>query len=451
MLSQIDNLAAHLQAKLVLVGLAWLASCIEQHTPCRRAANCPKNRGSPVAEKVVVKNLYKVFGPSPELAMQMLQRGLSKDEIFQQTGMVVGVKDANFHVNEGEIFVLMGLSGSGKSTLIRLLNRLVDPTSGQILVGGNDVATMSKQALIDLRRKDMAMVFQSFALLPHLSVLRNTAFGLEVAGVDRKKREMRAMEVLDQVGLKAFANRMPAELSGGMQQRVGLARALAVDPSLMLMDEAFSALDPLKRTEMQELLLKLQAEQQRTIVFVSHDLDEAFHIGNRIAIMEGGRIVQVGTPDEILRNPSDEYVRAFFKGVDVNKYLVAKDVASADETLVIEASADAQGDMRSGIAQLRDTQRNYAFVVGADRQLQGTVSIDSMLRALEADARALSAAYLQHISPVPDSMVLRELIGHLVRNPVPLPVVDGGNRYLGAVTQTILLKKLVEEVEATHE
>ena len=404
-----------------------------------------------MAEKVVVKNLYKIFGPNPDQAMQMLQQGKSKDEIFQQTGMVVGVKNANFHVNEGEIFVLMGLSGSGKSTLIRLLNRLVEPTSGQILVGGNDVAAMSKQALIDLRRKDLAMVFQSFALLPHLSVLRNTAFGLEVAGVDRKTRERRAMEVLDQVGLKAFAQRMPAELSGGMQQRVGLARALAVDPSLMLMDEAFSALDPLKRTEMQELLLQLQAEQQRTIVFVSHDLDEAFHIGNRIAIMEGGRIVQVGTPDEILRNPSDEYVRAFFKGVDVNKYLVAKDVASTVDTLVIQAGSDAQADMRNAVAQLRSSQRNYAFVVGTDGRLQGTVSIDSMLRSLESGATHLSAAFLQHITAVADSLVLRELIGRLVRHPVPLPVVDAQQRYLGAVTQTIVLKKLVDDVEVNHE
>ena len=404
-----------------------------------------------MAEKVVVRNLYKVFGPDPQLAMQMLKRGQSKDEIFQQTGMVVGVKDANFHVNEGEIFVLMGLSGSGKSTLIRLLNRLVEPTHGQILVGGTDVATMTKKALIELRRKDLAMVFQSFALLPHLSVLRNTAFGLEVAGVDRKARDMRAMEVLDQVGLKAFANRMPAELSGGMQQRVGLARALAVDPSLMLMDEAFSALDPLKLTEMQELLLKLQSEQQRTIVFVSHDLDEAFHIGNRIAIMEGGRIVQIGTPDEILRNPSDAYVRAFFKGVDVNKYLVAKDVASADETLVIRASANAQADMRAAIAQLRETQRHYAFVVGQDGRLQGAVTMDSMFRSLESGTSEISSAFVPHIQPVADSLVLRNLIARLVTNPVPLPVVDADMRYLGAVTQTILLKKMVEEVEASHE
>jgi glycine betaine/proline transport system ATP-binding protein len=344
----------------------------------------------------------------------------------------------------------MGLSGSGKSTLIRLLNRLVDPTHGQILVGGNDVAAMSKKALVELRRKDLAMVFQSFALLPHLSVLRNTAFGLEVAGVPRRARELRAMEVLDQVGLKTFADRMPAELSGGMQQRVGLARALAVDPSLMLMDEAFSALDPLKRTEMQELLLTLQKEHQRTIVFVSHDLDEAFHIGNRIAIMEGGRIVQIGTPDEILRNPSDEYVRAFFKGVDVNKYLVAKDVASSEEVLVIHANSDARSDMAKAVERLRETRRNYAFVVSPEGQFQGAVSMDSLLRTLDSGSNTLTNAFVPDMDPVPDSMTVRNLIGRIVKNPVPLPVVDDGRHYIGAVTQTILLKKMVK-VEASHE
>jgi glycine betaine/proline transport system ATP-binding protein len=403
-----------------------------------------------VTEKVVVKNLYKIFGPNPEMAMQMLRNGLSKDDIFKKTGQVVGVKDANFHVNEGEIFVLMGLSGSGKSTLIRLLNRLVDPTHGQILVGGNDVAAMTKKALVELRRKDLAMVFQSFALLPHLSVLSNAAFGLEVAGVSRKARELRAMEVLDQVGLRAFADRMPAELSGGMQQRVGLARALAVDPSLMLMDEAFSALDPLKRTEMQELLLTLQKEHQRTIVFVSHDLDEAFHIGNRIAIMEGGRIVQIGTPDEILRNPSDEYVRAFFKGVDVNKYLVTKDVASANEVLVIHLSNDAEADMLQAITRLRETRRNYAFVVSDTGRFQGAVSMDSLAQALDSDDKTVTSAFVQDMDPVPDSMPIRTLIGQIVKNPVPLPVVDESHHYIGAVTQTILLKKMVK-VEANHE
>lgn len=406
-----------------------------------------------MVEKVVVKNLYKVYGPHPERAMQMLHAGQSKDAIFQQTGMVVGVTDANFSVNEGEIFVLMGLSGSGKSTLIRLLNRLVEPTHGQIFVGGQDVAAMTKKALIDLRRKDLAMVFQSFALMPHLSVLDNTAFGLEVAGVGRKDREKRAMEVLEQVGLQTFARQMPAALSGGMQQRVGLARALAVDPSLMLMDEAFSALDPLKRTEMQELLLQLQQDQQRTIVFVSHDLDEAFHIGDRIAIMEGGRIVQVGTPDEILRNPSDEYVRAFFKGVDVKKYLIAKDVALVDETLVIRPSQDARSDMAQAIEQLRQTRRNYAFVVANDGLLLGAVSLDTLLRGLESGASRLEGAFTDGMDAVPSSLSLRELIGRIVRQPLPLPVIDASGRYLGAVTQTILLKKMMESEskESHHE
>jgi len=401
-----------------------------------------------VAEKIVVKNLYKVFGSDPALAMKMLKEGQGKDHIFQQTGMVTGVINANFHVNEGEIFVLMGLSGSGKSTLIRLLNRLVEPTHGQIMVGGHDVATMSNKALVELRRKDLAMVFQSFALLPHLSVLSNTAFGLEVAGVGRKDRELRAMEVLDQVGLRAFAHKYPAELSGGMQQRVGLARALAVDPSLMLMDEAFSALDPLKRTEMQELLLKLQSEQQRTIVFVSHDLDEAFHIGDRIAIMEGGRIVQIGTPDEILRNPCDAYVRAFFKGVDVQKYLVAKDVARTDATLVIRPTTDISADFARAIERLREMRRNYAFVVADDGALQGTVSIDSMLLSLQTGGDLMAHALLDGIGSVHESLSLRDLIGRIVKNPHPLPVVNNAGRYLGAVTQTILLKKMVEEETA---
>jgi glycine betaine/proline transport system ATP-binding protein len=235
-----------------------------------------------------------------------------------------------------------------------------------------------------------------------------------------------------------------------MQQRVGLARALAVDPSLMLMDEAFSALDPLKRTEMQELLLQLQKEQQRTIVFVSHDLDEAFHIGNRIAIMEGGRIVQIGTPDEILRNPSDEYVRAFFKGVDVKKYLIARDVADREETLVLRPSGNGSADMAAAIEQLRQAQRNYAFVVGTDGRYQGAVSIDSMLQTLEAGHSALDAAYLKTIAPVMQSMALKDLIGRIVKNPFPLPVLDDGNTYLGAVTQTILLKRMANE-ETGHE
>ncbi|NMG29452.1 glycine betaine/L-proline ABC transporter ATP-binding protein ProV [Aromatoleum evansii] len=396
-------------------------------------------------QKIVAKGLHKIFGRSPDIAMEMLRKGRHKDEIFKETGMVVGVQDANFAVNEGEIFVIMGLSGSGKSTLIRLLNRLIEPTAGQILVDGQDVATMSKAQLVALRRRDMAMVFQSFALLPHLTVLDNAAFGLEVAGVGRKERERRALEVLDEVGLKAFAAKRPAELSGGMQQRVGLARALAVDPSLMLMDEAFSALDPLKRTEMQELLLTLQKEHKRTIIFVSHDLDEAFRIGNRIAIMEGGRVVQIGSPDEILRNPADDYVRAFFKGVDVKRYLTAKDVALPDEVLVMEAPADLNAGFESAIGRLRQMRRNYGFVVDKERRVLGTVSIDSMLRCLAEGRTTLEQALLDDIPAVPGDTRMTELISNIVRNPYPLPIIDGERRYLGAVTQTILLRNMAQE------
>jgi glycine betaine/proline transport system ATP-binding protein len=402
-----------------------------------------------VAEKVVVRNLYKVFGPNPAVAMDLLRQGHTKEQIFQQTGLVVGVKDANFSVNEGEIFVLMGLSGSGKSTLVRLLNRLVEPTHGQVLVGGHDVAAMGKSALVALRRKDMAMVFQSFAQLPHRSVLDNTAFGLEVAGMDRKQRERRALEVLDQVGLQAFAGKKPAELSGGMQQRVGLARALAVDPSLMLMDEAFSALDPLKRTEMQELLLQLQKEQQRTIVFVSHDLDEAFRIGNRIAIMEGGRIVQIGTPDEILRNPSDAYVRAFFKGVDVKKYLVARDLADPDVVPLVHPTHDGGSDLLRAVAQLQGGALQQAFVVEAGGRLLGTVTVESLRHAVAAGARSLQGAMVEGAGAARAGLGLHALVARSVQSPLALPVVDDAGNYLGAVTQTQLLRRFAHD-EVDH-
>jgi len=276
--------------------------------------------------KISVKNLYKIFGNNTAPAQNMLNEGFSKDEVFAKTGHVVGVNRVSFDVNQGEIYVLMGLSGSGKSTLIRLINRLVEPTDGMIIIDGQNIAKLPQPELVKWRRKRVAMVFQSFALMPHRSVLDNAAFGLEMAGTDRKEREKRAMEVLAQVGLHTYAAKYPHQLSGGMQQRVGLARALAVDPDILLMDEAFSALDPLKRVEMQTLMLELQREQKRTILFVSHDLEEALRIGNRIAIMEGGQLVQEGTAHQIITQPANAYVRRFFEGVDTSRYLTAADL-----------------------------------------------------------------------------------------------------------------------------
>jgi glycine betaine/proline transport system ATP-binding protein len=395
--------------------------------------------------KVVVKNLYKVFGNKPEAAMKMLYDGKHKDQVLRETGQVVGVQDASFEINKGEIFVLMGLSGSGKSTLIRLLNRLIEPTAGSVIVDGEDVAKMSTEKLLNLRRKDMSMVFQSFALLPHRSVVENAAFGLEIAGVEVKERERRAMEVLEQVGLNTFAKHMPSQLSGGMQQRVGLARALTVNPSLMLMDEAFSALDPLRRTEMQDVLMKLQQEQKRTIVFVSHDLDEALRIGNRICIMEGGRVVQVGTSDDILQRPADNYVKAFFNGVDTNKYLTAKDVAQKEQVTIFERPDDPANGFSAALERMRMYDRVYAFVLDEQHKVLGVVSAESLLACINQPNKKLRDAILPGKTAIPSTMPLNEVMKKVVEYACPLPVVDENGEYIGAITKTVLLRKLCKE------
>ncbi|MFL9931125.1 glycine betaine/L-proline ABC transporter ATP-binding protein [Paraburkholderia sp. RL18-103-BIB-C] len=377
--------------------------------------------------KVVVKGLCKVFGNNPRAAVDLLARGATKDEIFSKTGQIVGVHNVSFDVQEGEIFVLMGLSGSGKSTLIRLINRLVEPTAGKVLVDGRDIAAVRRSELTSLRRTDMSMVFQSFALMPQRTVLSNAAFGLEVGGVGRKEREKRALDVLEQVGLAPFAQKLPAELSGGMQQRVGLARALAVNPSLMIMDEAFSALDPLKRKEMQNVLLELQKNQRRTIMFVSHDLEEALRIGNRIAIMEGGRVVQIGTPQDIISNPADDYVRAFFEGVDTSRYLTAGDLMQTNGVPLLR-NLD-----QSSVAESLNGSAEFAFVLDAGERIQGFVTRDAIGNAspLVNKVECLSrGASLDHV-------VLR-----VCANPTALPVVDEEGCYCGSVDQAVVLKVL---------
>lgn len=276
--------------------------------------------------KIAVNGVTRIFGRHPRQALDLLKAGLSKEEIFKRTGQTVGVLDASFEVEAGEIFVIMGLSGSGKSTLVRMLNRLIDPTAGEIRIDGRDITKLSRAELTELRRRDLGMVFQSFALLPHLRVWENAAFGLEIAGESLKARRDKAQQALDAVGLGAYAESFPRELSGGMQQRVGLARAFATGAPILLMDEPFSALDPLIRTRLQDELLEFQRRLKKTILFVSHDLDEAFRIGNRIAIMEGGRIIQCGTPQEIVKNPANQYVADFVQNMNPINMLTAGDV-----------------------------------------------------------------------------------------------------------------------------
>ncbi|WP_019280804.1 glycine betaine/L-proline ABC transporter ATP-binding protein ProV [Vibrio anguillarum] len=394
---------------------------------------------SPVLE---VKNLYKVFGETPQQAFPLLEKGLDKDQIFEQTGLTVGVKDVSLSINEGEIFVIMGLSGSGKSTLVRLLNRLIEPTQGSVLLKGKDIAHISEQELRDVRRKNISMVFQNFALMPHMTVLENAAFGLELSGVVAHERNKSAKEALDRVGLDAYCESFPDELSGGMKQRVGLARALANDPDILLMDEAFSALDPLIRTEMQDELIRLQNDDKRTIVFISHDLDEAMRIGDRIAIMQDGIVVQTGTPDEILHHPANDYVSSFFRGVNVASVFSAKDIARKKPAAVFKKH-DNDGPA-AAMQLLMDHDRDYGIVVDRTNKYSGIVSLDSLKQALKQQT-SLSAALLPDIVTVDPELSVSELISQVAEVPYAVPVVDQQGNYYGVITKSRLLQTLDRE------
>ena len=400
--------------------------------------------------KVSVKNLFKIFGPHPKKALGMLEQGLDKEEIFEKTETTVGVQNASFEIYTGEIFVIMGLSGSGKSTMVRMINRLIEPTVGQVFIDGEDIVSMTNDELVKMRRKKMSMVFQSFALMPHMTVLQNAAFGLEMDGIDKQTREERALQALEQVGLEAWSGSMPDELSGGMQQRVGLARGLAVDPDILLMDEAFSALDPLIRTEMQDELLKLQAKAKRTIVFISHDLDEAMRIGDRIAIMEGGSVVQVGTPEEILQNPADDYVRAFFRGVDPTNILTAGDIAT--DTQVTIPITDGKNP-RAALQRLIKNDRDYGYVVDANRTFKGIVSSDSLREMLDQEGQPhlIPNAYLEGVVTAQTADSMQDILPNVASHPWPLPILGDSDKYLGAVSKNLFLRTLHRSEQETTE
>ena len=394
------------------------------------------------SKKIVVKNVYKVFGNRPKYAMKQISKGVSKEEIFKKTSMTVGVQDASFEVYEGEIFVIMGLSGSGKSTLVRLLNRLIEPTSGSILIDEDDITKVDEKKLIDIRRKKVSMVFQSFALMPHLNIIDNVAFGLELGGMSKTERHAQAQNALMQVGLETHASSYPDELSGGMQQRVGLARALANDPHVLLMDEAFSALDPLIRTDMQDELLKLQSEQQRTIVFISHDLDEAIRIGDRIAIMKEGEIVQIGTPEEIISQPENDYVKSFFKGVDVTSVLTAGHICKKTNATIINREGVG---LKSTMQYLSDHDKDIGFLLEKNNHYVGLFSFDSLKEQAKKQGALRDALIEQEV--IADTIPISELINIIIKYPYPVAVVDENNRYLGSISKSILLKLFDEGVD----
>ncbi len=370
--------------------------------------------------KVEVKNLSKIFGKNPQLVLKSLDQGKDKNEILKETGMTVGVNRASFEVYSGEIFVIMGLSGSGKSTLIRLINRLIEPTSGNVLIDGQDLAKMNKQQLQETRRKKISMVFQHFGLFPHRTILENAGYGLEIQGVEKEKIREKSLKALELVGLAGYEDQYPQQLSGGMQQRVGLARALANDPDILLMDEAFSALDPLIRKEMQDELLDLQSTMQKTIIFITHDLDEALKLGDRIAIMKDGVIVQIGTPEEIMTNPANDYVEKFVEDVDRSKVFSAQHVMKRPETIELEKHGP-----RVALQRMRQAGISSVYVINKNHEFLGVVTAEAASEAVKKGNKNIKEIIDTNVPVVDPELSLNDLFEVVYNAPVPVAVVEG--------------------------
>ena len=390
--------------------------------------------------KIEVKNIYKIFGSTPKLIVPLLEKGDSKSVILKKYKHSVGVNKASFQVNEGEIFVVMGLSGSGKSTLLRCLNRLIEPSSGEIFIDGTDITKVDGSELREIRRKKIAMVFQNFALLPHKTVLENVAFGLEIQNVKVEQRLKKAMEMLELVGLKGYGNAKPKELSGGMQQRVGLARALATDADILLMDEAFSALDPLIRKDMQNELLTLQDHMQKTIDFITHDLDEALKIGDRIAIMKDGNIVQIGTSEDILHHPADDYVREFTQDVNRTKIVTAASIMRTAESIIV-----GKAGVRTAAKKMKDLGISSIFVTDKNNILLGIVTIDKVSEMIKEQKEDLNEIIDHDIFTVECDHSIDTIISEFIKSKYPIAVVDEENKLKGIVFKSTVLSGIAGE------
>lgn len=383
-----------------------------------------------------MKDLTKIFGQQPEKALSLLEQGWSKKRIFTETKLTVGVNRANFTVKEGEIFVIMGLSGSGKSTLIRLINRLIEPTGGSITFQGENIVEMSEDRLREFRRTSMSMVFQKFALFPHRTISQNVEFGLEVQKIPAKIRREKAREALALVGLEEWENSYPDQLSGGMQQRVGLARALANSPQVLLMDEAFSALDPLIRKDMQEELRELQEKLKKTIIFITHDLNEALRIGDRIALMKDGSIVQIGTPEEIMISPANEYVERFIEDVDLSRVLTASHVMRRPETIVYD-----RGGPRVALELMRENGISNLFVVDNAKRLIGVLTAEDAALAIKEN-KGLDDIIVRDVPMVSENTLLNDLFELVSVSRVPVAVTSENGRLLGVIIRGAVLGAL---------
>jgi glycine betaine/proline transport system ATP-binding protein len=386
--------------------------------------------------KIKIENLVKIYGKNPEHALRLFREGGNRDEILQATGNVLGVADVSLSIGEGELFVIMGLSGSGKSTLVRCINRLIEPTSGHVFIDDEDVAKVSQERLRDVRRTKISMVFQRFGLFPHKSVLDNTEYGLKMRGVPVEQRRAKALDTLEIVGLRKWADYAPSSLSGGMQQRVGLARALATDAPILLMDEAFSALDPLIRRGMQDELMRLQTELQRTIVFISHDIQEALKIGDRVAIMKDGYLVQVGTPEDIVTKPVDGYIAAFTQ--DVNRAQVLKTGSIVRKTMPFILG---QGSAQSALADMQSHDRSQMYVVDRHGKPVGVLMRPALEQAVASGVEDVESVMIADFPTVEASVSLEEIF-HLAQQGVPIAVINMKGKFKGVVEQSDILASI---------
>lgn len=403
----------------------------------------PEMVGTPEIS-IQVRKLSKVFGAHPVKSLKLRDRGLKRKEIQEKTGDTLGLSNITFDVYKGEMLVIMGLSGSGKSTLVRCLNRLIEASEGEILIDSQDVTKLDNNVLRDFRRKHFSMVFQNFALLPHRTITENAAFGLEIRGMAKKERRERALKALAQVGLTGWEDHYPAELSGGMQQRVGLARALANDSDILLMDEAFSALDPLIRADMQQELIDLQAQMHKTVIFITHDLDEAINIGDRIVLLKDGEIIQIGTPEEILTHPADDYVERFVANIDRSKVLSAENIMRRTRNFIFEDDGP-----RTALYKMSEFDSENAFVLRRDRTLIGLINADDVNSALKHN-QPLSSAIKKDTQLIDPQTNMQELYAMLAEHSRPLPVVENG-KLRGVITRTLILEKLAEQASLQGE
>ncbi|RHW34955.1 glycine betaine/L-proline ABC transporter ATP-binding protein [Lysinibacillus yapensis] len=392
-------------------------------------------------EKIKVEHVTKIFGKHIGSALKLVEENKSKTEILEKTGATIGVYDASFTVNEGEIFVIMGLSGSGKSTLVRLLNHLIEPTNGSIYIDGENISQMNKQQLRKIRREKMSMVFQNFGLFPQRTVLANTEYGLEVRGISKEERRLKAEKALENAGLLPYKDQYPSQLSGGMQQRVGLARALANDPDILLMDEAFSALDPLIRKDMQDELLELQQKVRKTIIFITHDLNEALRIGDRIALMKDGKIIQIGTGEEILTNPANDYVKTFLEDVDRSKVITVENAMIRPITVNIELDGP-----KVALQRMREEEVSVLLAVDKKKEFKGYITADDALEASKRGEKNVLSSIRTDMPTVQPDMLIQDVLGMISESPTPIAVVQE-NRLLGVLIRGVVIQSLTTQPE----